>query len=88
MYLRIISLLLACGLSGLILILPQVLTNQDGSPNHSLLMLLMIGIMVGFIHGVGFQPKTPLLRYGLSPLIGWPIMIGGLFYIVTKTGFL
>jgi len=85
---RIISLVLASGLASLILIMPQVLTNLDGSPNHSLLMLLMLGIMIGFIHGVGFQPKPIVLRYSLSPIISWSIMIGGVLYIINKTGIL
>lgn len=79
------SFLLAMGLSGLILFLPQTLTNHDNTVNHSLLMLLMIGVMVGFIHGIGFRAKSPLIGYIISPILGWPLMIGGVLFIVYKT---
>lgn len=82
---RSISFLLAMTLSGFILMMPQALTNQDNTVNHSLLMLLMIGIMIGFIHGIGFRAKSALIGYMISPILGWPLMIGGLLLILEKT---
>ena len=84
---RTISFLLAMALSGLILLMPQVLTNPDNTVNHSLLMILMIGIMIGFIHGIGFRAKS-LLGVIISPVMCWPIMLGGLFIILHKAGVL
>lgn len=82
---RTISFLLAMALSGLILLMPHALTNQDNTVNHSLLMLLLIGIMIGFIHGIGFRAKSALIGYVISPILGWPLMIGGVLLMVEKT---
>jgi predicted membrane protein len=85
---RTVSLLLALVLSALVLLLPHTLTNQDDTVNHSLLMLLMIGTMLGFIHGVGFSAK-PMLGYLISPILAWPIMIGGILWLtIEKTAIL
>jgi len=83
---RSFSFFLACALSSLILLMPQAFTNEENTVNHSLLMLLLIGIMIGFIHGIGFQAKSRLLGFIFSPMICWPIMLGGLFIILNKTG--
>jgi|GEM_PF-1646165 len=85
---RTISFLLALTLSALVLLIPHALTNQDNTVNHSLLMVLMIGIMIGFIHGIGFRAKPALMGYIISPLMGWPLMVGGMLLIVDKTGIL
>tara|TARA_R110001583_G_scaffold171120_2_gene324605 strand:- start:4187 stop:4465 length:279 start_codon:yes stop_codon:yes gene_type:complete len=85
---RTISFLLAMALSGLILLIPHALTNQDNTVNHWLLMIILIGIMIGFIHGIGFRAKSTLISYVISPLLGWPLMIGGVLLIVDKTGLL
>jgi len=84
---KTISFLLAMALSGLVLFMPQVLTHQDNTVNHSLLMLLLIGIMIGFIHGIGFRAKSVLIGYLISPILAWPIMIGGVLLIVEKMAF-
>lgn len=75
-------------LSGLILFIPHAVTNLDNTVNHSLLMLLMIGIMIGFIHGIGFRAKSVLIGYIISPLLAWPLMIGGVLMILDKTNIL
>jgi predicted membrane protein len=82
---RTISFLLATALSGLILLIPHALTNQDNTVNHWLLMILMVGIMIGFIHGIGFRSKSTLIGYIISPLLGWPLMFGGVLLIIDKT---
>lgn len=82
---RTISFLLAMALSGLILLIPHALTNQDNTVNHWLLMILMVGIMIGFIHGIGFRAKSALIGYIISPLLGWPLMLGGVLVIIDKS---
>ncbi|MAT65680.1 MAG: Cyd operon protein YbgE [Gammaproteobacteria bacterium] len=74
---RGLSLALACGLSGLILFLPTVVFGGQGELNHNLLMLIMWGVAAGFVHGVGFVPRTPLLRLALGPYAAWILMAGG-----------
>tara|TARA_R110002050_G_scaffold57423_5_gene129219 strand:- start:137540 stop:137815 length:276 start_codon:yes stop_codon:yes gene_type:complete len=85
---RSISFLLAMALSGLILLMPHALTHQDNTVNHSLLMLLLVGIMIGFIHGIGFRAKTALISYMISPILAWPLMLGGVLFIADKTNLL
>jgi predicted membrane protein len=82
---RTISFLLAMALSGLVLFIPHALTNQDNTVNHWLLMILMVGIMIGFIHGIGFRAKSALIGCIISPLLGWPLMLGGVLVIIDKT---
>lgn len=73
-------------LSCLILFIPHALTTQDNTVNHSLLMVLMFGIMIGFIHGVGFKAQSVFIGYMLSPLLAWPLMIVGVAIILNKIG--
>jgi len=72
-------------LSGLILLMPHALTHQDNTVNHSLLMLLLVGIMIGFIHGIGFRAKSVFIGYLISPILGWPLMLGGVLLLVNNT---
>lgn len=74
---RGLSLVLACGLSSLILFMPTVVFEGQDELNHNLLVLIMWGVAAGFVHGVGFIPYSPLLRLALGPLAAWGLMIGG-----------
>lgn len=69
---RAISLGCALALMLLVTLFPRGLTAADGAPaGHSLLMLIMWGLSAGFVHGVGFVPRTPGLRLALGPLAAW-----------------
>ncbi|SFJ75885.1 cyd operon YbgE family protein [Methylophaga sulfidovorans] len=81
---RLISLLTAIGLSTAILIFPNRLLMENGKSDHDLLMLLLVGVCIGFIHGVGFSPKKPLWHNLLSPYICWPIMFYGCFHMAVN----
>jgi predicted membrane protein len=81
---RHISLILALVLSALLFIFPQVVT-ENGKAQHSLLMLLLIGNIIGYIHGVGFKAYSKLYQLILSPLVGWPMMITGIVYSLFKS---
>ncbi|MBI1283939.1 MAG: hypothetical protein GC183_06340 [Thiobacillus sp.] len=80
---RGVSLGVAIMLMLLITLLPRGLTSADGSSiNHGALMLIMWGMSAGFVHGVGFIPRNPVLRVTLGPVIAWPLMgLGLVFYI-------
>lgn len=47
---------------------------------------LMWGIACGFVHGVGFVPRTAVWRVLFSPFIGWPLMALGIVLTLTQTG--
>jgi predicted membrane protein len=44
-------------------------------------MVLLVGVCIGFIHGVGFAPKKTLWHILLSPYTCWPIMFYGVFHM-------
>lgn len=75
-----VSFLLALPLAAILLVHPALMLDAQGNYNHSLLMLVMIGISGGFIHGVGFIPKFWLWKWLFSPYIAWPLMVLG-YYI-------
>lgn len=72
-----ISFLLALPLAAILLIVPSLMLDDNGHYNHSMLMLVMIGISGGFIYGVGFIPKFWLWKWLFSPYISCPLMIFG-----------
>ncbi len=76
--LRLVSLLLALTVSGLIFTYPKAL----GHANHGLLMLVMLGVSAGFVHGVGFVPRHLFWRMLFSPLIAWGAMAVGLWLLL------
>jgi predicted membrane protein len=79
---RLFSLLLAIGLSGLILVMPTLVAGDAG---HGKLTLLMWGIAAGFVHGVGYVPVYRIWRWLFGPLVGWVLMLGmgGMLLIAT-----
>lgn len=75
----IISFLLALPLAAILLVHPALMLDENGHYNHSLLMVVMIGISGGFIHGVGFIARFWLWKWLFSPYIAWPLMILGYY---------
>lgn len=74
---RVLSLALATPITLVFLIHPAAMLNPDGSYNHSLLMLVMLGISSGYIHGVGFDPRSKVWQYIFHPILGWVLMLLG-----------
>jgi len=75
---RMLSLLLAVGIAGMIFIYPKTLTNAS----HGMLSLTMLGICAGFVHGVGFIPETRLGRILFGPWASWTLMSLGLWLLL------
>lgn len=67
---RMLSLLLAIALAGLILTYPRALAHAS----HGLLTLAMLGVSAGFVHGVGFIPEHKFWRIAFGPWLAWPLM--------------
>ncbi len=74
---RVLSLLLASPLALLLLIHPAAMLDPQGHYSHNLLMLVMVGVAGGFVHGVGFDPYQRFWRYLFSPLLAWPLLLMG-----------
>ena len=79
---RSLSLLLASPLALLLLIHPAAMLDANGHYSHNLLMLVMLGISGGFVHGVGFDPINRLWRLLLGPACAWPLLILGYLVLV------
>lgn len=79
---RWISLISAGLLALVILIYPIVLSKNGEAPSHGPLILLMLGICAGFVHGVGFVPQSTLLQKVFSPFVAWPLMLAGVLMML------
>lgn len=77
---RLVSLLAAIVLMLLVTLYPAALTRDGAALPHGLLMLVMWGLSAGFVHGVGFVPRHPLLQLGLGPFAAWPLLGLGLYF--------
>lgn len=74
---RVLSLLLAVPMALLLLIHPAAMLDADGRYSHGLLMLVMLGVSAGFIHGVGFDPRSLPWRWLFGPVLAWVLMALG-----------
>jgi predicted membrane protein len=66
-----------------IVLYPQLLVRHGGPPNHGALVLGLIGMAAGFVHGVGFEPRRPLFRILLGPLSAWLLLPLGTWLLLT-----
>lgn len=80
----VISFLMALPLAAVLLIHPSMMLDADGHYSHRVMMLIMIGISGGFIHGVGFIPRLWIWKWLFSPFIAWPLMLLGYFTWMIK----
>jgi cyd operon protein YbgE len=76
-WLRALSLLLASPLALLLLIHPALMLDANGHYSHPLLMLVMLGIAGGFVHGVGYDPLNRVWRGLFGPACAWPLLLLG-----------
>jgi cyd operon protein YbgE len=83
---RALSLLLAAPLALLLLIHPGAYLDEQGRYSHGLLMLVMLGISAGFIHGVGFDPIARVWRLLFGPTLGWPLALLGYWLLWQAQG--
>lgn len=79
-WVRAISLLLSLAVSAILLLYPPLVMDSQNQADHSLLMIVLAGIMLGFIHGVGFKPLTTFWQLVISPIISWPILLTALVF--------
>ena len=74
-----VSFLMALPLATVLLLHPAMMLDANGHYTHTVLMLVMIGISGGFIHGVGFLPRFWLWKWLFSPYVAWPLMVWGYY---------
>lgn len=79
---RLVSFLLAVGLSVLVFAYPRAFAVAVGDVRHGMLALLMFGIAGGFVHGVGFVPRLNVWRIAFHPLLSWPLMVLGIIWLI------
>lgn len=72
------SLLSAIVISLVLTLYPQAVIENGDAPNHWALMICMLGVAGGFVHGVGFMPKNKLARLLFAPLVAWSFMYGSI----------
>lgn len=77
---RMLSLLLAILMAGMILAYPKALAHA----NHGLLSLVMLGVSAGFVHGVGFVPQHRMWRVLFGPWLAWTLMGVGLWLLLNS----
>jgi len=82
---RLVSLLLALGVTGLVLVRP-VLFATGGEVRHLPLLALMWGLAAGYTHGVGFVPRNRVLKGLLGPGPAWVLLLGGMLWAVARLG--
>jgi cyd operon protein YbgE len=75
---RWISLISASALALIITFYPPALSHNGTMPSHGLLALVMLGICAGFVHGIGFMPRSAFWRAVFHPLAAWVLMALGL----------
>lgn len=73
---RAISLTLALAISGVLMIAPFVVTRHMSPADHGWATLMMLGITGAFVHGIGFVPRTKILRWLFSPIVAWALILG------------
>ena len=66
-------------LAAVLLIYPGAMLDANGHYNHNVLMMVMIGISGGFVHGVGFLPHFWVWKWLFSPIVAWPLMLLGYY---------
>lgn len=82
--LMLLSFIMALPLAGVLLFHPALILDEQGHYNHSLWMLVMIGISGGFIHGVGFIPQYWIWKWLFNPIIAYPFMLIGYYILFFK----
>lgn len=77
---RMVSLLLAIAMAGIILTPPKALAHAS----HGSLSLVMLGVSAGFVHGVGFVPQHKVWRILFGPWLAWALMGTGLWLLLNS----
>lgn len=77
---RLISLVMATGLSLTLLFAAPLFADKIQGAGRGILMLGLIGIAGGFVHGVGFKPRNIIFKFLSNPWVSRLLMASTLFF--------
>ena len=84
---RVISLAIAIVATLGLLFLPAIRGSELNAAAHGLLSPILLTISGCFAHGVGYVPRTRILRALLHPTLLWPL-IGALSWAFARQLFI
>jgi predicted membrane protein len=74
---RAVSLVLAAGLSLLLLLFPYAIGRSLEAADHTGLVLLLMGVCAAFVHGFGYEPERRIWRAMFHPAAAWTLICTG-----------
>lgn len=74
---RAVSFIAALAVTVTVLVFPRLIALDMHTVPHGWLVVLMLGMSFGYVHGIGFIPKNPILKTLFSPVVAWPLMLLG-----------
>jgi cyd operon protein YbgE len=77
---RLISLVMATGLSITLLFAAPLFADKIQGAGRGILILGLIGIAGGFVHGVGFEPRNIAFKFLFNPWVSRILMSSTLFF--------
>lgn len=77
---RLISLAMAISLSLTLLFAAPLLAGKIQGAGRGVLMLTLLGIAGGFVHGVGFIPRHIIFRFLFNPWVSRSLMASVFFF--------
>ncbi len=82
--LALVSLLLSAAAAAILLARPELRVDHAPWADRVALALVVVGIIGGFIHGIGFAPARHLSRLAADPRFSWPAMVLGLAWLIWR----
>jgi predicted membrane protein len=77
---RLISLIMATGLSLTLLFGAPLFADKIQGVGRGILMLGLLGISGGFVHGVGFTPRLMVFKFLFNPWVSRILMAATFFF--------
>ena len=78
---RAVSLTAALAITVTVLVFPRLIALDMHTVPHGWLVLLLLGMSFGYVHGIGFVPQNKYLKTLFSPIIAWPVMALGAWMV-------
>lgn len=83
---RLLALALACVMSGLLLVRPDLVARQSAELEHGILLVMLWAVAGGFVAGVGYVPLHRVWRLAFAPVLMVVLMAGALVWLL-RDGF-